>query len=411
MTLELGRFRWKTPERQLCMNLCVVGLILLPIYIKFMGVLSQVLSFSTTLTTYLYYGALWLLLLIGIKGIVRQAVNAVIVTVAFTLIIAFEILIHPTSVAYIFGGDLVGFVAFQPTAMLQAILFIFIGLAVSDFERLGVLLHKGARIGVVGAALTYAIMLIQGISIHYDDMSTAYGICLLMCILVAYQERKDWLFIGVGIVCLVLAGTRGPIICLITAMLFKFIIFEKNFRRKFWGIVLCVVAGVVIYGGIGTQLLVILGKLFSHFGITKLRFLDYINNGILLDGSGREDFTNILFAAIQEHPILGYGIGGDRLILGRSYAHNLILEALVALGIIGGGVFLVWVAYLSFGVLTSPKPYIRQMGIGLFCGIVVKLFMSSSFIVSKEFFLFLGLCIAAKSLRKRRAKTESEEYK
>lgn len=412
MILRFGRIQWKVPERQACINWFIVGLILLPIYIKFMSILSQILSFSTTFTTYLYYGVLWLLLLSGIKGILRQATSAVIVAVVSAAIIVFEMLVHPTSIEYIFGGDLFSFVTFQPSALIPSALFIFIGLAISDFENLGMLLHKGARIGVIGATLTYAMMLVRGIAIHYDDMSTAYGICLAVCVLVAYQERKDWMFITLGIICLVLAGTRGPILCLIAALMFKFIIFEENLRKKIWGVVLCVFAALIIYSGLGFQLLVIFEKLLSGFGITSLRFLDYLNEGMFFDGSGREGLANILIEAIQKHPILGYGIGGDRLLLPKGfYAHNLVIEALVSFGVIGGGAFLIWVAFLSLGVLTSPRADIRKMGIGLFCGIVMKLFLSSSFIISREFFLFLGFCMAVRRVSKRRAKIESEENK
>ena len=415
MILKFGCFQWGAPERQVCINYFIVGFILLPIYIKFMGVLSQILSFPTTLTTYLYYGVLWLLLLSGIKGILKQAANAVNVAVLFAAIIAFEMFLHPTSVKYIVGGNLFSFVTFQPFTMLPATLFVFVGLAVLDFEDLGMLLHKGARIGVIGAVLTYAMMLVWGIPIQYDDMSAAYGICPVVCILVAYQERKDWMLITLGIICLVLAGTRGPIVCLIAALMFRFIIFEENFRRKICGVIICVFAGVLIFSGLGFLLLAILEKFLSGFGITSLRFLDYLNAGMFLSGSSRGNFASILFDAIKEQPILGYGIGGDRLILERAYpgrffyAHNLALEALVAFGVIGGRAFLLWVAYLSLGVLTSPKTYIRKMGIGLFCGIIVKLFLSSSFILSCDFFLFLGLCMAAGIASKRGEKIESEE--
>lgn len=410
MILRFGRIQWKVPERQACINWFIVGLILLPIYIKFMSILSQILSFSTTFTTYLYYGVLWLLLLSGIKGILRQATSAVIVAVVSTAIIVFEMLVHPTSIEYIFGGDLFSFVTFQPSALIPSALFIFIGLAISDFENLGMLLHKGARIGVIGATLTYAMMLVRGIAIHYDDMSTAYGICLAVCVLVAYQERKDWVLIALGIICLVLAGTRGPIVSLIAALMFRFIVFEQNLRRKIWGVVLCVFAGVLIYSGLGFQLLVIFEKLLSDFGITSLRFVDYLNEGMFFDGSSRGDFSSMLLDAVKEQPVLGYGIGGDRLLLPKGfYAHNLVIEALVAFGVIGGGAFLIWVAYLSFGVLTSQKTIIRKMGIGMFCGIVVKLFLSSSFIISKEFFLFLGLCMAVRRGSKLGAKMRSGE--
>lgn len=396
MVFRIGNRQWKIPERQSCMNFFIVGIVLLPIYIKLMSVLAQIMSFSTTVTTYFYYGMLWLLLLRGIPQLKHQKENVVYLIILYLIWLIVEITIHPTSKMFIFGGSLFEYIVFQPSVMFSASLFTFIGLAVSNFEELGRLLYKGARIGAVGAALTYGIMLAGGISIHYDDMSTAYGISLVLCILVAFMETKiDWIYLLIGFVCLVLAGTRGPLVCLMLTILFRFILFEKNIQKKTWGIVLCLSACIVFLSSVGTKLLMALNGVFSTMGLSNLRLLDYIDGDMLLDGSGREDYIHIIVEAIKEHPIAGYGIGGDRMLLNGAYTHNLVLEILTAMGVVVGGAFLLWLIYLWWRMLMSSNTMICRIGIGLFCGVVVKLFFSSSFVVSREFFLLLGICIAA----------------
>lgn len=395
MIIKMGERQWEAPEPYVCMNLYVAGIVALPIYIKFMGVLGNILSIPTTVTTYLYYGVLWLLLLRGIWEIKKQALNAVLIAASYLIVIIFELLLHLESRMFIFGGSLFGFVTFQPSALLQSMLFTFFGLAVSNFDHLGKLLHQTSRIGILGAVITYAIMLVSGMNIHYDDMSSAYSICLVLCLLVAFKQKGDWIYILLGSVCLILAGTRGPIVCLLAVILFRFLIFEKNLLRKLAAIFLCVISGIVMLSGIGLRILLILNGFFASFGVSNLRIMDYIMDGSILDGSSREYFAEILLTAIIRKPIVGYGVGGDTVLLNGFYAHNIVLEVLVAFGVIIGSAFLVWIAFLSLRALVSGNDNIRKIGIGLFCGIVVKLFLSSTFIISREFFLFLGLCVAA----------------
>lgn len=396
MVIKFGKRRWALPSPPIFINLFVTGIVLLPIYIKLMGVLGQILSVPTTVTTYLYYGVLWLLLLIGIWEIKNHIIYAVIMAILLAVALLMELFLFPENSAYILDGDAFSYAIFQPTALLQSTLFVFVGLAVTNFEHLGRLLHRAARIGVLAATLTYLLMLLFGVGIHYDDMSTAYGVSLIMCILVAFKENGDWKYIVMGSVCLILGGTRGPIICLLVAAIFRFIIFEDNIYTKARGIFLCIIGGLVVISGVGLKLLELLNDFFAMFGQTNLRILDYINEGVILNGSGRDDFAYVLLEAIKKHPFVGYGVGADRLILGGYYAHNLVLEVLVSFGVIVGGIFLVWIICLSLRMFTSQKLTARKLAIGLFCGIVVKLCLSSTFIESREFFLFLGLCIAAK---------------
>jgi|GEM_PF-4901203 O-antigen ligase len=383
------------------LNLFIVGLMLLPIYIKFMDVLSQLLSFPTTITTYIYYGALWILLITSFpKTLLKNFNKAGIPILCIVCLIMFELELYPTSRIFIFDKDIFNIIAFQTTAFLSSAVFLFVGLCVTDFEQLSETMYKGARIGIVVAVLTYLLMLFGGLSIHYDDMGTAYAISLLLCILISNAQKHDLAFIIIGSVCLILAGTRGPILCVLIAVLFKCFIFEDKFTRKVGCVVLCIIIGVLIYKGIGIRFLEGFSNILSGFGVKNLRILDYVNDEMLFDSSSRDDFAKLLIDAIKQHPFIGYGIGADRYLLRGSYAHNMIIESILSLGIIGGVVFIAWFFSISFKILTSENLCIKKIGIGLFCGVVVKLMLSSSMIISKEFFLFIGICLASEAMLK-----------
>lgn len=411
MIIKLGKYEWSLPNDRARLNYFIVGIIMLPIYIKLMGTLGEILSFPTSFTTYLYYGLMWILLIGSYRQLLKRITGKVLLATLFVLgyilIVGF---LHPLSQKCIWNGDLFSYITFQSSGLIQSALFLFIGLAITDIENLSTSLHKWSRFGVIVAALTYALMLLKGISIHYDDMSTAYSICLVLCILVAHKEKGDLKYILLGAICLILSGTRGPIVCFVSAILFRFVLFEENLRRKFIGMILCLLAMVFLFSGSGFYLLSWMGSMLSRFGVEQLRFLDYLNEGMLLDSSGRDQFTQALIEAIKAQPILGYGFGGDRMILPNgSYAHNIVIEVLISMGVVLGGAFLLWVAYLSMRGFTSNNMSIRRISIGLFCGTVVKLFFSSSFLVSKEFFLYLGICMAACTTMARKRRCSDDE--
>ncbi len=396
MIIKFGRFVW-SPVSSNMINWFIDGVLLLPIYMRFMYVLAELFAFPTTVTTYAYYGFLWCLLLLSMpaiwKKITGKVLAAVVCLIGLSLL---EMLIHPSSVEYMVSGGWFEYITFQSTSLLFSSVFIFVGMAASDFVQLRAVLRVAARLGIVSGACAYLLMLLQGMPLHYDDMSVAYAIGACLCLLVACWEKHDGIFCIFGGISLLIAGTRGPILCVLIAVLFKWIIFEKSIRGKVGGAVLCTAALIVVYSGLGIWLLQVLNDALSNFGISNLRLMDYINQGMLLDGSGRGDLATTLLAAIAEKPILGYGIGGDRSLLPDGYfAHNIVIEALVSLGLIGGSVFIIWVLVLFKRVLTSSDQSLKQIGIGLFCGIVIKLMLSSSAINSKEFFIFIGVCIAA----------------
>lgn len=396
MILKVGKTEQSVFRDGKALNLFVCGIFLIPIYIKLMDVLATVFSFPTTITTYMYYSVLWILFFASLPNILQRINTKVLFnTIYVVTLLAISMNLHPGTRKYVLDADFQSVVTFTSNCLILSADFIFVGIAITDIEGLSKLLQKSAKIGIAGGALTYIIMLSKGMSIHYDDMSMAYSLSLLLCILVSHWEKNDIIYFVFGSICLIIAGTRGPILCVILSVLFKFVIFEKETNKKIGGILLCICVGSLVYSGIAFKLLELISSFLSRFGVKNLRILDYVNNGMLLDGSGRDNYIALLIDAIKEKPFGGYGIGGDRILLpSGSYSHNLIIEAFVSVGIIIGGAFLAWIGLLSYKILTSADFKIRKLGIGLFCGIVIKLFLSSSIILSKEFFIFLGLCIA-----------------
>lgn len=394
---QLGSYVEKASKR---MNLFIVLTMLLPIYLKFMDVISQIIPFSTSITTYIYYGFLWVLIIMALPRLFFENINKIVIVFSFVFfIVMLNMWFFPSSVEFIFDDDIERLITFQTSTLLPSTFFLMIGLVVMDIEHLVELIHRVAKFGILLATCSYCLMLIKGIDIHYDDMNHAYAIGLLVCLMISNGNKRDIIYIICGTACLIIAGTRGPILCVVTSLLCTLVIFKKNFYKKVIGAFFCVIVVLVIYHGVGLSILESFSKFLANFGMKNLRILDYAKGEMLFDSSGRDEYINLLVDAIKARPFVGYGIGGDRGILAEgSYAHNIIIECLISLGVIGGTIFITWLLIISIKVLTSENIAIRKLGIGLFCGVVVKLMLSSSLILSKEFFLFLGMCIASKRL-------------
>lgn len=370
---------------------------MLPIYIRFMETVSNIISFDTVITTYIYYGLLWFLLISALPNLIAKNANQIIIAISIIAgIILYSVLIFPESHEYIFDDDIDMLVTFNTQAFLPSVFFLIVGLAVMDIEHLIRTICKGAKLGIIVATCSYLMMLMNGMYIHYDDMATAYAIGLLVCLIIPFSERKNLIYIILGMACLMIAGTRGPILCVVVTFIFKGVLFEVKYTKKFVNTILYIIIGLLIYYMLGVRIIEGFSDLMTNFDVSDLRIVDYFRDEMLLDSSGRDDYYNELIQAIKEQPIAGYGIGGDRYILGDSYAHNIIIECLVSFGVFGGGAIVVWIMANSLQLLRSKHLNLRKLGIGLFCGIIIKLMLSSSVIMSKEFFIFIGICISSK---------------
>lgn len=373
----------------------IAGLLLQPIYFFLLGTLSRAFSFPTAIFTYLYYGALWLLLLLSVEKIYKSfTMQMLTVTMFMVLGICLQLLMFYQNRDYIVGMDFMTVLSFQPKSLVTVLPFLLVGMAVTDTDRLMEILHTAARIGVIGGALAYGVSIAMGWELEYDDMSNAYGVCMMLCILVASQKRGDIFFILLGILCMILAGTRGPLLCTGVAIVLKAVWMERNPNKRLLKIFFGIVVLILLASGVFEWLMKWISAGFAALGVENLRLVDYMNDDMLTDSSGRDYINTVVIEKIWQRPLLGYGAGGDRLVLPKgSYAHNLFLEIWLSFGIVVGTVILVWMLYVLLKGMLVKRTSVRMVALVLLSGVFVKLMMSSSYLNSKELFILLGVCI------------------
>lgn len=411
MVIRIGKKKFPLNQEG-TLYICIAGFIIQPLFFFLLSTATNVFSFPSTVFTYIYYGGLLFLLLLSIPAIRKSINRSVLVGIlCAAAVISLQCLFFPQNKQYITGFDPMALFSFQPQSLLTVLPFLLIGLAVKNAERLLDVLRIAARIGIGLGVLAYGLTIGFGMELRYDDMSNAYGLCLLLCILIIHQKLGDILFIIAGILCLVLAGTRGPLVCLVIAVAVKRILLEKNFYKR----ALSLIVGGVVIGLLGSGLLVwlleFLADSFAKVGITDLRIINYMRDGMLTDSSGRDGLTATAIEKLFEHPFIGYGVGGDRLIMSSGmYVHNIFIELLLSFGIIGGTAFIMWLAFWVWRAFQSNKPAVRMLAAILLSGIVMKLVFSSSYLYSKELFVFLGVCISGACKRCNQVDSKKEEY-
>jgi len=170
------------------------------------------------------------------------------------------------------------------------------------------------------------------------------GSFLLVVSLGIYQKHKSikvgikYLIIGsiLGFLCVAISGSRGPLIAVVIPLLvYGYYYYDNNVKRTTLILLLGVVGllSIIALDAIGSMAFQRLtGTIDRIEGGREMRFIRFA----------------LIFKLISNNLVLGYGVE----LPGGSHPHNLILESFLALGVVGGVMFM----YLYFtGVIISIK--------------------------------------------------------
>lgn len=186
------------------------------------------------------------------------------------------------------------------------------------------------------------------------DLNYGYDHLLVLAVFVccAFKEgKKRYLFLaGVSFVEILLGGSRGPLIGVAILLLIIYFRYKENFNKWMRILIFTLFACLVIiylFFGIHVILNAIGTVLEQVLGETSSRTLSLLIEGEMqdiLNDSGRTRLYNMAIEMIKDG-FWGYGVYGDRYIIGRvywvGYCHNIFLELLIDFGWIIGGIFCV----------------------------------------------------------------------
>lgn len=260
----------------------------------------------------------------------------------------------------------------------------------------------------VAAVFLYQLYSLSlGRELNEDNMDSAYKVLPSAMYLIywALERRKPWHWIvaAAAMVMMFIFGTRGPVVAEIAFLavgLFLNVLNRKSTLTKLvWLSVFAAVLVVVCSGDNLINAATFLSEKFEDIGFST-RVLDRFIKGEISEGSGRDFLYAKIKTAISEKPILGYGLMGDRPIIG-SYVHNLFLEIWCHFGVIFGTAILIGMLGVpTVALLRSRKTNMFNFVLMLICAVFVKLMLTGSYTVEANLFLLLGLSLGVLRSRK-----------
>ncbi len=227
------------------------------------------------------------------------------------------------------------------------------------------------------------------------NMFAAYQI-LPHVIMLAWGTMKKFmiwkaLVFAIGSILLVSFGTRGPLACLAFFIAVYFIFFMK-FKYSLW------VKSVVALGGFilvlfMREIAVWLFELVRFINMSP-RIIEKFLSGDIGNDSGRGFLKDNLYGRLDSSdPLFGFGLFGSQR-YGIIYPHDLPLDLFFTFGYIFGGLLLFALfAMITYAFVRTSRKTEREFLLLLVSAAVVKLFLSSSFIIEPLFFMLTGLCL------------------
>ena len=235
------------------------------------------------------------------------------------------------------------------------------------------------------------------------NMEASYAVIPIVFTVIYYfviyvEERKFWNFLAFCFAVfmlfeLVIKGTRGAWICYICFFLFLYLKKSKSSPRK--KIVFCVIIALSaliiainfssILTTIGTYLH---SKGISVYAIEKSVFLTSSNSGI---SNGRIQIYKCAIDGIVAKPFLGHGIGSFHDMYPQmNYPHNIILQLIFELGIVGSAILLLTVFQIIRYAFIICLKQTNKFDLFLICfAISIPMLFISNQLWGERFFWFI----------------------
>ncbi len=253
-------------------------------------------------------------------------------------------------------------------------------------------------------AVIYSIVQLISNSNSYS-MFYSYAIAVpsMFCLTrIIRGEKKEKLYIipfALFLFVNIKSGSRGTILCYVLLLILDLLCFSKNKKKIRYTIIICAIVGLTL--AFWDQIITAMINIFPDSRNIRL-----LANGLALYDSGRADYYDRLISELLNNPLAIRGLYSDRLlitnysdnleILWGSYAHNIFLEMIFQLGVLGiilAGILLVGsyrlIKFMKRESEESLKTFV-EITLAFSYG---QLMVSSSYLIAPSFGALLGLLI------------------
>ncbi len=362
------KVRQKTIEKWI-----VYAVLCQPVLVLLQHIMISVLGMSEESTTiYRVLGTAGLVLPAIVYCFMRRPRVFFLIYVGFLALCLFTSLLFPNNSEYLWPEAL----KFTIPMVISTILCLW---AIGDVELCDKCMYRVSW-AVVWLTLLYVANLLRGtFSFEQYDMSFSYALLLPSLVLYA---KKTWFSVPAAffLIFVVLAiGSRGVVVAF-----FLYILYDAFFYDHRVLIPLGIIMGLVII------MIPIFMAFLNDFGISS-RTIELLLSG---EGGNLSD-RDILYAkawdALQQSPVFGLGVYGDRPLTGGFYCHNFFLEVCVHFGLFFGPVILLIISGLFLYVWKKLNRKNRAILVKYFCAGFVPMMVSGSYLNENNFGIFAGV--------------------
>ena len=339
-----------------------------------------------------------LLFLYALPVVIKRSAVFISIIVSFVIIfLAVTFLIFPDNIPFLYREGVLVYALF---ITLPCFIYAYCVKNIDKFYRY---LEVYCATVVVLSFFILALMLLFSVGINNDyTMSLGYsaGLASIFYLHKVFEGRqiKDILFFVIGFSLIITIGSRGPLLCLavfiLAYYLTSFIKETITLGRLISFILTILCLGFIIYSLNNQAWLVKFNYLLSDFNINSRTLLLLINDN-LGQSSGRDGIYSFLIRKIKEQPLLGYGLGSDRMMVGM-YAHNLFLALFTFFGVIGGILSSLTIVSVLLGALFIVKNWKAQVILLMFFSVYfVSSMVSGDVLTSYGLWILIGMSMSA----------------
>lgn len=247
-------------------------------------------------------------------------------------------------------------------------------------------LHKGSYL------LTFICSFLYFFHIKKVSVDMVFSYSLLLPYLfhlngTLYNKNKiDILFFIIGTYYMVTYASRGTLVCILFYILIYMLTVLKKEKRKiiFKYVIIIFFVFLLLYF---TNILYLFNKYLIDNGMYN-RTLNMLINGDLFFNNGRFDIYFDYLNYIIEKPIVGWGIGADKII--GFYPHNVVIELFFNFGIFA--VFIIGYLLKCFKHAIKEMSFIEKNTILIFISAgLIPLFFSGTYLEWINLWILLGL--------------------
>ena len=273
------------------------------------------------------------------------------------------------------------------------------GLCIASVRNLAVLVRCMLLVSISAALIGFlyaGIYLSGSFAVEGYNMGFSYALLFPTFILIS-KKGILWKIIALFLMVEMLAiGSRGALLLSVLFWLFTMLWNRKISPRTllFWATF--IILALIFFN----PLISFFSDFFDQIGISSRTLRLLTDDELLTHDSGRGDLTENTWKLINMRPLFGSGVWADRQYLGI-YCHNVILEILLDFGYIGA--ILIFGAFLikQIQIFNKIPANHKSMYIMMF-GLILPLFVSSSYLISFNTGMFLGFTYLLSWLNKKK---------